>query len=227
MMNKTLIIPTIGRYLTPLAMVVFMAYEITQSQPVTGWWVWAVGVGAVGSAVGVEAVGIMAGDVLEAEWRLGNVNRASVAGVMLLLYVAVAMFILRHNPTLMPVPFIASLVYILSAMSHGTNDTVAEKKEDKQDTRLYNRRQKEIANERKHLQAMATISNQAQPAQVAPQPEAQPSATPDNLTGNALEVYKLLTNGEGLSQAEIGSRVGVSRQMVGKYKKQFNGYIKS
>ena len=71
-------LPTIGRVFTPAAMLVFLTYEIVGSQEVSGGWVWAVTIGAALTAVGVEAVGIMAGHTLEGYWRMGDKLRTAV-----------------------------------------------------------------------------------------------------------------------------------------------------
>ena len=59
-------ISIIARVLTPLAMVVFLAYEIQKSQSVdNSIWQIAIVVGAIATAVGVEAVGLLSGHNLE------------------------------------------------------------------------------------------------------------------------------------------------------------------
>lgn len=117
-MNKqTGYLSIIGRVATPAAMVVFMAHEITISMAVTGWWSVFVLFGAILTAVGVEIVGILSGSTLEGFWRRGNVSRSVLSFFLLLIYTASAIYILRHNSTILPIPIVAAVVYIVSALS--------------------------------------------------------------------------------------------------------------
>lgn len=120
-MNKTIgsILPLVGRVFTPAAMVVFLTYEITRSQPIGGWWQTAVIIGAAATAVGVEVVGILSGHALEVSWRINDKARAAVAFILLLIYTGAGVWILRHNATLMPIPIIAAVVYLVAALVDG------------------------------------------------------------------------------------------------------------
>ena len=107
----------IARFITPVAMVVFLAYEIQNSMQIDGYfWKIAVIIGAVATAIGIEFVGIVSGDSLEGFLNIENNNRAIVSGIALLIYVGVSMYILRHNEALFPVPIIAAILYVVSAM---------------------------------------------------------------------------------------------------------------
>ena len=88
---------TLARIITPLAMVVFLAYEINQSMTVTGWWRFALLIGSIGTAIGIEIVGILAGHALDGFWQLGDKTRTRLSLVLLVVYTAVAVYILRHN----------------------------------------------------------------------------------------------------------------------------------
>ena len=88
---------TVARIITPLAMVVFLAYEINQSMTVAGLWQAALLIGSIGTAIGIEIVGILAGHALEGFWQLGDKNRTRLSLVLLVVYTAVAVYILRHN----------------------------------------------------------------------------------------------------------------------------------
>lgn len=126
-MNKTIgsFLPFIGRIFTPAAMVVFLTYEISRSQPVDGWWQLAVVIGAAATAVGVEVVGILSGHALEGFWRVGDTTRAAVAFILLLIYTAAGIVILRHNTTLLPIPIIAAVLYIVAALVDGLETAVS------------------------------------------------------------------------------------------------------
>lgn len=70
----------------------------------------------------------------------------------------------------------------------------------------------------------------AQPKTQPAQPDAQPNSNhvPEvgNLEGNRLEVYKLYKRNPSATQQEVADKIGISRQMVSKYKKELNGYLK-
>lgn len=121
---------TVARIITPLAMVVFLAYEINQSMAVTGWWSTALLVGAIGTAIGIEIVGMLAGHALEGFWRLGDKNRTVLSSVLLLIYTAVAIYILRHNQAMVMVPIIAAIVYLLASLTGSLDDVVNEQKQE-------------------------------------------------------------------------------------------------
>lgn len=106
----------IGRIATPAAMVVFMTYEISRSMNVSGGWFVAIVIGAAATAVGVEVVGILSGHALEGFWRAGDVYRSILSFVLLLVYTVGAVYILRSNSVIMPVPIIAAVVYIVAAL---------------------------------------------------------------------------------------------------------------
>jgi len=97
-------------------MVVFMTYEISRSMAVNGGWAVAVIIGAALTAVGVEIVGILSGHALEGFWRASDQWRALLAFALLTVYTVSAVYILRGNATIAPVPIIAAVVYIVSAL---------------------------------------------------------------------------------------------------------------
>lgn len=105
-----------GRIATPAAMVVFMTYEISRSMAVNGAWAVAVVIGAAATAIGVEIVGILSGHALEGFWRVDDKARALLAFALLMVYTVGAVYILRHNQTIAPVPIIAAVVYIVAAL---------------------------------------------------------------------------------------------------------------
>jgi len=119
-MNESKLIkhlPTIGRIFTPAAMLVVLTYEITASQTVTGGWAIAILIGAAATAVGIEAVGILAGHTFEAYWRVGDNGRARLALALLGVYTVAGLVILWGNWALMPIPIIAAVVYLVSGLA--------------------------------------------------------------------------------------------------------------
>ena len=157
MSNKLVgsILPLIGRVATPAAMVVFLAHEISSSQAVTGGWQTAVILGAIATAVGIEIVGILSGHALEGFWRVGDTTRAAVAFLLLIVYTAAGIVILRNNPTLLPIPIIAAVLYIVAALvdgletavsrqsSHDTAQDAFEREQDAKDRELARQLKKE------------------------------------------------------------------------------------
>jgi hypothetical protein len=119
-------LPTLGRILTPVAMLVALTYEIVSSQAnVAGGWIVAIHIGAAATAVGIEAVGIMAGHVLEGFWRMGDRPRTAVAFGLLLIYTAAGLFILRNNAAMLPIPVIAAVVYLLAGLAESLTESQA------------------------------------------------------------------------------------------------------
>jgi hypothetical protein len=119
-MNESKLIkhlPTIGRIFTPAAMLVVLTYEITTSQTVTGGWAIAILIGAAATAVGIEAVGILAGHTFEAYWRAGDNGRARLALLLLGIYTAAGVYILWGNRALLPIPVVAAVVYLVSGLA--------------------------------------------------------------------------------------------------------------
>lgn len=136
-MNESKLIkhlPTVGRIFTPAAMLVVLTYEISTSQDVSGAWLWAILAGASATAVGVEAVGILAGHTFEAYWRVGDNGRARLALALLGVYTVAGLVILWGNWALMPIPIIAAVVYLVSGLAESL--TVQQAKEAANDERL-------------------------------------------------------------------------------------------
>lgn len=137
-MNESKLIkhlPTVGRIFTPAAMLVVLTYEISTSQDdITGAWVWAILAGAAATAVGVEAVGILAGHTFEAYWRVGDNGRARLALALLGVYTVAGLIILWGNWALMPIPIIAAVVYLVSGLAESL--TVQQAKEAANNERL-------------------------------------------------------------------------------------------
>lgn len=115
----------IARITTPAAMVVFLAYEISQSMAVDGLWRWLLLIGAFATAFGIEIVGILAGHALEGFWRLKDTWRSLLALALLAAYTATAVYILQENAAMVLVPIIAAIVYILAALTDGLEMSVS------------------------------------------------------------------------------------------------------
>lgn len=114
----------VARIITPAAMVVFLSHELSRSLAVSGWWAAFLLIGSVATAAGIEIVGILAGHTLEGYWRLGDTWRSFLALVLLAVYTAAAVYILRGNPVLSVVPVVAAIVYVLAALSDGLHTAV-------------------------------------------------------------------------------------------------------
>lgn len=140
----------IGRVTTPAAMVVFMAYEISTSMNVSGWWSYFVLFGAILTAVGVEIVGILSGSTLEGFWRQGNLSRSVLSFVLLMIYTGAAIYILRNNNTLWPIPIVATVVYIVSALSESLVNQEQKQEVVNKDSLSWKRKQETIKAEREH-----------------------------------------------------------------------------
>lgn len=122
-MKLSSVLPLIGRLFTPLAMVVFLAYEISSSQQVPGAWQTVVILGAVCTAMGVEVVGILSGHAVERFWRLGDSTRTAVSLLLLGVYTAAGTFIL-WGTIMVVVPLIAAVLYIVAALVEGVEERV-------------------------------------------------------------------------------------------------------
>lgn len=121
-------LPTVGRIFTPMAMVVFLALEITRSQQVQGAWLVAVTLGAVFTAVGFEVVGILSGHALEGFSRNGDHKRTAVSFLLLAIYTAAGVYILWGNAALRTIPVVAAIVYIVAALVDGLEEEHEEEK---------------------------------------------------------------------------------------------------
>ena len=66
---------------------------------------------------------------------------------------------------------------------------------------------------------------EAKQARKKPKP-AQPEPKPSGLTDGQLKVYKVIKAQPSATNTEIGEQLGVSRQYVGKVRKQLNGMVK-
>jgi hypothetical protein len=132
-----------GRIATPMAMVAILFYEISHSVSVDGWWVYIIMAGALGSAVGIEIVGILSGVTLERFWRIHDRPRTLLALVLLITYTIVAMYILRHNTILWPIPIIAAVVYLVSALAESAGEIIEQQVTNQADAAAWQRRQEE------------------------------------------------------------------------------------
>ena len=134
---------TAARILVPAAMVVFLAYEISQSMPVDGWWYWILLIGSFATAIGIEIVGILAGHALEGYWRIGDNTRSTLSALLLTGYTATAVYILRANPAMFLVPIIAAIVYLLSALTDGLETAVSHQAQLKTETSTWEREEQQ------------------------------------------------------------------------------------
>lgn len=220
-------LPTIARWTTPAAMVTFLSYELHRSVVTENpFWQIAFLVGSVASAVGIELVGILAGRTMEGYLRVGNLWRGSVSFLLLAVYTVTAVFVLRHNQTLVVVPIIAAVVYILASLSDGLEIAVVQKdkkasvqqeyliEQRKADDEL-ERRLKARRLEIKHEERMAEITAGAAPQDSQPFAAASQAAGPyECVCGRVFEKpqsYSAHTRScKILRPQENGHRVGES-----------------
>ena len=90
----------VPRLTTPLALVIALTLEMMGEFDVDGIWYAVVLVAVVCTAVGIEAVGIVAGETLEGFVRARRWGWAALAFVFMGVYVGVTMYMLRNNDTL-------------------------------------------------------------------------------------------------------------------------------
>lgn len=229
---------TVARIITPLAMVVFLAYEINQSMTVTGWWQFALLIGSIGTAIGIEIVGILAGHALEGFWQLGDKNRTRLSLVLLIVYTVVAVYILRHNQAMVLVPIIAAIVYLLSSLTGSLDDTVNEQRQNDAAQTAFDLEQKakdkELERELKRKkQADNTAVKLAQleaKSAVVSNPTAVTSAQSN---GHLPSDYRLLTNEQkdkiaNLTSGELAQLADISDSTARRWKRKVtaNGYHK-
>lgn len=238
-------LPTVGRIFTPAAMLVVLTYEISTSQNVTGAWVWAILAGAAATAVGVEAVGILAGHTFEAYWRVGDNGRARLALALLGVYTVAGLVILWGNWALMPIPIIAAVVYLVSGLAESL--TAQQAKEAAKDAAVEAFELKEKAKDREwqrqleakkleadtavklarlEAKALESAAKAEKVSAKAPAESKEAAVNLDELTGNKLEIYNLFRQNPNASNTAVAESVGVSRQYVGQVKKELNGAIR-
>lgn len=160
-MNKIIgtALPLIGRVFTPMAMVVFLTYEIVQSQAVDGWWATAVLLGAACTAVGVEVVGILSGHALERFWRVGDTNRAIVSFVLLAVY-TVAGIVILQGTVLVVIPVIAAVLYLTAALVEGVEWQMAQVAEETAVVAQFNLEQAKLdADHKRQLERDQALAN--------------------------------------------------------------------
>jgi hypothetical protein len=197
MKKSTLIthLPTLGRVLTPVAMLVTLTREIVESQAAgagPGWLI-AIHIGALATVIGIESVGILAGHTFEGYWRLGDKPRAAIAFTLLGIYTAVGIAILWHNPAMLPIPIIASVVYLVSGLAESLDATQTQRArasasqsafeldEEKKDRELARQLQIKKADAAAAAKlARIRVKAAAQNSQPAPQTFAAPPQTPQS-----------------------------------------------
>ncbi len=112
-------IAQMARWAVPLAMVVILAYEINASVQVVGYWQIALLIGSIASAIGLEATGMLSGDIFDRSWRLGDYKRVVLSATLAIVYTVIATYILWHNKLMRVIPTVAIVTYLLSALSDG------------------------------------------------------------------------------------------------------------
>lgn len=239
---------TVARIVTPLAMVVFLAYEINQSMTVDGWWITALLIGSIATAIGIEITGILAGKALEGFWRLGDKNRTILSLALLSVYTIVAVYILRHNQAMVLVPIIAAIVYLLSSLTDSLEMVASEQKEEAAVQVAFELEQaaadKELERELKRQKQaddtalkLARLETKTKPIETKtekPKQETVKRVSPEveELSGTKKLVFIETKRNPDATQQEIAEMlqekhgISVSRQMVGKHQRSLNGALK-
>lgn len=235
-MDVSKYLPTAGRVLTPIAMVIFLAYGIVQSQTVDGWWGLAVLAGAIASASGFEIVGILSGSALEKSWRMENWTKTAVSFLLLALYTGAAMWILWDNEAIRLLPLIAAIVYIVSSLSEGLDI-----EENEQKTAVSRQDEFDLAQAAldRDLSRQLKLKRQAdktavllagiEVSETAVSPKLLTNLVP-NQTKRAKQtkrdmVKRELETNHSRTNVEIGQVVGVSGQYVGRIRGKLNGSV--
>jgi hypothetical protein len=174
---------TFARFGIMAAMIVALAYEMSQSMKVADWWYDLLLVASFLSAFGFEIVGYLNGHALEGYWRIGDDTRARAAAALLLIYTAVAMHILWDNPALRLLPVVAAIVYFSAPLTEGLETAVSKREQETAENSAFDREQdaldRELARELKRQQqadktAVKLAQMQArastEPAQSKPEP---------------------------------------------------------
>lgn len=240
-MNESKLIkhlPTVGRIFTPAAMLVVLTYEITTSQTVTGGWAVAILIGAAATAVGIEAVGILAGHTFEAYWRAGDNGRARLALALLGIYTAAGVYILWENKALVPIPIVAAIVYLVSGLAESLTALQAQQATIQAEQTQFEREElaKDKALERELRRQEQADKTAVQLAKI--EAKAQPTATFRPVTsrsdgGHFPSDYRLLTAAQKdqiaqLTSGELEQLAGISDSTARRWKRQVaaNGYHK-
>jgi hypothetical protein len=216
-------------------MLVVLTYEISTSQHVTGAWVWAILIGASATAVGVEAVGILAGHTFEAYWRAGDSKRAWLALALLGVYTVAGLVILWGNWALMPIPIIAAVVYLVSGLAESLTISQAQELAAKADEAAFERQQ--MAEDRalaRELKRQAQVDKTAvKLAQLEAKAVTKPAVTSGHLTGQLPDDFRLLTPEQkdtiaSLTSGELAQMAAITDRTARRWKEKVsaNGYHK-
>lgn len=230
-------LPNIGRIFTPAAMLVALTYEIVshESTPASGGWYYALLAGAAATAVGVEAVGILAGHTFEGYWRIGDRNRTALALLLLVIYTVAGLYILRGNDVLQPIPIIAAVVYIASGLAESLNAQQAH--QSKTEDARAELELEELAKEKEFEREMRRQAQADKTAVALAKVEAKTvssrAVTSRSDSGHFPSDYRLLTAAQKdeivqLTSGELEQLAGISGSTARRWKRQVaaNGYHK-
>lgn len=209
---------TFARFGIMAAMIVALAYEMSQSMEVIGWWYDLLLVASFLSAFGFEIVGYLNGHALEGYWRIGDNTRARAAAVLLLIYTAVAMYILWNNPALRLLPVVAAIVYFSAPLTEGLETAVSKQEQKTAESTAWKREQeaadRELARELKRQQqadkTAVTLAKIEQKKAVMPRSDAaqMPLSLPSDfrlLTDQQKHMVSNLSSGELQNVADISA----------------------
>ena len=195
-----------------------------QNPIVAGIFAGLIGLGAV---AGLELVGILSGHNIVKYYSLGMHKIAGICGLILVAYVGLGIVGLENWLTKGVVMFLtAPLVYVLASMQQTAANIHTAQADNDQALLEF-----KLAEEAKDNELKRQLKAEKERAKMQPktQPLTQPNSNhlPEvgNLEGNRLAVYQLYKRNPDATQQEIADAIGISRQMVSKYKKELNGYL--
>lgn len=236
-MNK---LSLIGRFFTPVAMVVFLAYEIVRSQNVTGMWYYAVLLGAVTTAVGFEVVGILSGHAVEGFSRTGNKSRLVVSLMLLAVYTLSGVFIFawQKNYILVVIPIVSTIVYLVAALVEGLEEETMQASQETAVRTAFEMEQeaadREIERQLKaQKQADGTAVKLARIEAKTTSNRSNSAVTNPVTSGYLPSDYRLLTDDqkgeiESLTSGELAQKAQISDSTARRWKRKVaaNGYHK-
>lgn len=216
----------------PISPVFFFAWDVyTEVLTKADYWILAAAVGIV-SAIGLEAVGVLAGHLTMEFWRTGKLSRAYLSAGIMAAYVLIGVIQLWGSIG-MVMFIIAPLVYVLVALRQVAEQEATEHDRNEKRSIVIDYRAKEAQAERQHKLDLERLrlTNEVKLAKVqaatAPQPSpvalvAEPVA---KLTDTQQRILAAFKEQPGANITQVAEMLGVTRQAVSKQVKQMNGVL--
>ena len=222
--NPYNVMAILARGATPLSMVVFLTMEIVGSQRdrVGGVWLYVIAAAALGTSIGIEVWGILAGSNLEKSLATRRGRVATI--VQLVLYVALGMWLLWDNPTLVVLPIIAALVYVTVATSEGLAKYEVEQHESDQQNAVAAAARDEAAAERAHQLKLKQLEAQAQVKMNADRAEAE-AKTAAARANAEVKIERLRNTAVAATPTTVGRGNTVEDVRYAEEAKKFHGMV--